>query len=375
MTRVLVAASAWKGSFGAPGAARAIAAGVRAADPWARVERVHVADGGDGTAAVLAERLGARARTTVAAGPMGARHRAPWFLHGRVAMVDLASVCGLGLVRGPLRPLEATTRGLGDVLRAALDEGASTLWVGLGGSASVDAGTGAITALGARFLDGSGRELPDGGGALVRVARIDRSGLDPRIASARILLLCDVRNPLLGPEGAAPAFAPQKGAGRGDVARLDAGLARLARVASWERVGSFGALRCGGAAGGAAAGLAAMLGARILDGAAAVLDLVGFDRRLVSSDLVLCGEGRYEGSRHAGKVTHEVLLRAARHGIPATLVCASARPGSEAPGHAAIVRGPGGVLDAAGLFRLARIATASALSATGHRGRWTGSAR
>jgi glycerate kinase len=222
-------------------------------------------------------------------------------------------VAGLTLLGEP-DPLGAHTAGLGELIRRALDLGATRVVVALGGSASTDGGTGALAALGARFLDAGGRELPRGGGALADLAAADLSAL--RAAPRRgVTCLADVRAPLLGPGGAAAVFAPQKGADRAQVDRLAAGLARLAAVLGG-RPGAPGA----GAAGGTGYGLAAGWGARLAPGAAEVARIAGLAGLLRSAGLVITGEGQYDATSLTGKVVGTVCAEAGRAGVPVALV-------------------------------------------------------
>jgi glycerate 2-kinase len=276
---------------------------------------VPLADGGEGTLQVLAASDPAgrwhRARVT---GPAGAAVASRWFeLHDGTACIELAQASGLPLMAAP-DPLGAQTTGTGELIARALDSGARRVILGLGGVASTDGGSGALTALGARFLDAAGRELPAGGGALAGLAAADLAGLRPPPPGG-VACLTDVRSPLLGPRGAAAVFAPQKGADVAQVALLEAGLVRLAAALGGDP-GAQGA----GAAGGAGYGFAAAWGAQITPGAAELCRIVGLDRELSRADLVLTGEGRYDATSEGGKITGTVLAAAAQAGVAAALV-------------------------------------------------------
>jgi len=319
---VVCAPNAFKGALSAADAAAAMASGVVAAGGVA--VSVPVADGGDGTLDVL---LGASAGSRVASvsvrGPLGVpvAARLGWLGDGS-AVVELAEAAGLRLVAsGALDPLGASTYGVGELLRAALDGGASRIVVGVGGSAPTDGGAGIVVALGGRLLDAAGRELALGGGALVGLDRVDLSGLDPRIRRCRIEVAVDVRSPLLGPRGAAAVFGPQKGATAAQVELLDAALGRWAAV-----LGVDPALPSQpgmGAAGGCAFGLAAVCGANLVPGAALVCNLVGLDAALSDASLVLTGEGRLDASTAEGKAPAEVARRAAARGVPCVVLAGS----------------------------------------------------
>lgn len=355
--RILVCPTAFKGSLGAREAAAALAEGVRAARPAAQPVLLPVSDGGPGlldALAAAASRAGSGTGPPLVervevSGPLGdpVEARLAWLGPGRAA-VESADACGLGLLPASRRdPLRAETFGVGELLRAAADRGARRLWLGLGGSATVDGGTGAARAFGWRFLDAAGHSLPPGGGALADLERIV-PGDRPRLA---IGALADVRSPLAGPEGAARRFAPQKGAGPTEVERLERGLERLAeRMRS--QLGASGTSRpCGGAAGGLAAGLAVFLGARLLPGAEWVLRGTGFERELGRARIVVTGEGAWDGTSPLGKVTGEVLRRCVQAGVPALLVCGRAE--GPAPPGALIRSRPGSRLTAADLSELA----------------------
>jgi glycerate kinase len=234
-------------------------------------------------------------------------------LPGDVAVVELARSSGLPLMRR-LDPLGAHTLGLGETIGHALDGGAREVVIALGGSASTDGGTGALTALGARFLDDAGHPLPPGGGPLTRLAAIDPARLRQPPAGG-VTCLADVTAPLLGPHGAAAAYGPQKGADAAQIRRLAAGLARLAAV-----LGADPAAPGTGAAGGTGYGLTAAWGAVITPGAPRLGELAGLRRALAAADLVITGEGRYDETSPTGKVTGTVLAAAAARGVPAVLV-------------------------------------------------------
>ena len=238
----------------------------------------------------------------------------PWLeLPDGTAAVELAAASGLPLL-SQLDPLGAHTIGLGEVLGAVLEAGARQVTVALGGSASTDGGTGALAALGARFLDAGGRPLPAGGGGLRDLAAVDLTGLRPPPPGG-VSCLSDVRAPLLGPAGAAAVFGPQKGASPAQVARLDAGLARLAGL-----LGGDPAAPGAGAAGGTGYGLAAGWGALITPGAPRLARLAGLDQALARAGLVITGEGRYDQSSGTGKVAGAVFAAAAAAHVPAALV-------------------------------------------------------
>lgn len=322
--KVVVATDKWRGSFGSREAGAALAAGIARARPGAAIEVVAVADGGEGTvAAVLARAAGGEARVSRVSGPRGAPVEARWaILPGRRALIEIAAAAGHALLAaGERDPLLTTTRGVGEVVRAALDAGCAELALALGGSATVDGGAGLAQALGFRLLDGRGRELAAGGGALAALEHIDAAGADRRLRSARFEAWCDVTNPLVGASGAARVFGPQKGATPEAVERLERGLARLAAVVERDLGVEIAARPSAGAAGGLGGAAAAFLGARLVLGAGRLLDAVRFDALLDGADLVVTGEGRFDGLAMPGKLPLVVAERAARRGIPVALAC------------------------------------------------------
>lgn len=318
--RVLVAPDKFKGTLTAPEAAAALAAGVRRVLPSADVRLLPVADGGEGTvAAVLA--AGGRRHTAEVQGPLGRTLTADWAeLDGR-AVIEVAAASGLQHVRPDDATAQAAgTDGTGELISRALDAGLQHVVLGLGGSATTDGGTGILRALGAHFVDAAGEPLPPGGGALARLAAVDLTGLDDRLAQTSVTLCCDVRSPLLGPAGAAAVFGPQKGASAVTVPALEEGLARLAALLLPATGRDAAALDWGGAAGGCAGGLYAGLGAVFMPGFDLLADLIGLDRHLAWTDLVVVGEGSLDAQSLAGKAPIALAGRAARHGIPVLAV-------------------------------------------------------
>ncbi|MGW4205739.1 glycerate kinase, partial [Streptomyces sp. NPDC004726] len=228
--RVLIAADKFKGSLTAVQVAQRVTAGLERVVPALDVVALPVADGGDGTVAA-AVAAGFDRREVRVTGPLGEPVTAAYALRDGTAVVEMAEASGLRLLPdGVFAPLTATTYGTGELLRAALDAGAGTIVLGVGGSATTDGGAGMLAALGARFLDADGEPLGPGGGRLRELARADLSGLDPRFGAAELVLAGDVDNPLTGPKGAAAVYGPQKGATPAEVTALDAGLAHYASV-------------------------------------------------------------------------------------------------------------------------------------------------
>jgi glycerate kinase len=322
---VLVAPDKFKGSLTASEVAARIAAGIAAEAPEVTVVRVPVADGGDGT--VDAALAAGYTRVAVRAeGPTGEPVDTAYAVSttdgSGVAVVEMADVSGLRLLPPDrLAPLTATSYGTGEVVRAALDRGCSSIVLGIGGSASTDGGAGMLEALGVRLLDAAGNPLPRGGGALADLDRVDLSGLHPAVAGARILVACDVDNPLLGPHGAAAVYGPQKGATPDDVVTLDAVLAHWADVVDAATGRPDVRNRAGaGAAGGVGYAAMAVLGAELEPGIGLVLELVRFADHLPGATLVITGEGSLDEQTLHGKAPAGVAAAAAKAGIPVVTV-------------------------------------------------------
>lgn len=322
--RIIVAPDSYKGSMPALGVAEAMARGIQAVFPDAEILKVPIADGGEGTVAALVAATGGRILRTEVRGPLGEPVQAPWGVSGdgRTAFIEMAAASGLPLVpEGHRDPRITSTYGTGQLLKAAMDAGLARLVVGIGGSATNDGGAGMARALGARFLDAEGQELPEGGAALARLARIDLSGLDPRLREASILVACDVDNPLCGPWGASAVYGPQKGATPEMVAELDAALAVFARVAAAVTYREA-ALRPGaGAAGGLGAGLLFFTDAKLRPGVSVVLDATEFDALAQTADLIMTGEGRTDAQTAMGKAPMGVAEVAKHYGVP--VICLS----------------------------------------------------
>lgn len=295
----MIAPDSFKGSATADEIATAIAVGWSAARADDRVVVAPMADGGEGTLLALLRAVpDARRHVVEVTGPDGRSVSAEWLmLPDRTAVIELAATSGIGLMH-ELSPMTASTAGFGEAIADALSGGATRLLLALGGSASTDGGTGALSALGARFLDEHGRRIPAGGGALSSLRSADLSGL-PVLPPRGVHILSDVDSPLLGPTGAAHVFAPQKGATPEQVVELEAGLARLAAT-----IGARDAAGAG-AAGGTAYGLLAW-GATLGSGAAAVGAAIGLPGLIADADVVITGEGRYDEQSSAGKVSHYV---------------------------------------------------------------------
>ena len=324
---ILVAPDSFKGSASASDAAAAIAKGVQDVMPDARVILHPVSDGGEGLVDVLVPALGGRFVLTDVHGPLpGIVVHARWGLSsdGSMAVMEMAQAAGLGLVPEDRRdPKVTTTYGVGELIRTALDCGARSLLLGIGGSATNDGGAGMAQALGGRFVDRTGKELAPGGINLQDLDAIDISGLDARLRSTSITVACDVRNPLTGPTGASAVYGPQKGATPADVVLLDRALARYRDKILAACGVDVQAIPGSGAAGGLGAALVAFCGAHLQSGIDVVLERTGFDRLLAGADLVITGEGRMDEQILYGKALAGVLHHAGNQRVPVAAIVGS----------------------------------------------------
>jgi len=317
--RVIVAPNALKGSLSAFEAASAIARGVRAADPNAELISLPIADGGDGTSAVLCAARGGVARETIVPDPLGRPVRASFALlaGGRSDVLDVATASGLALLQAREQdPLITSSRGTGKLISAALDAGVESIILGVGGSATVDGGAGLLAALGVGLLDASGAPIPSGGAGLSRLARIDLSRVHPAFSRVKLRVACDVDSPLLGPHGAARMFGPQKGASLEGVEELEQNLEHFAEVILQTTGREVRGAIAGGAAGGMAAGLFGILGASLEPGIDLVLETVGFDQALAGASLVLTAEGSLDQQSLRNKGPCGVGRWAKRRNVP-----------------------------------------------------------
>jgi glycerate kinase len=330
---VVVAPDKFKGSLSALDAASALARGVAAAAAGAVVDRVPMADGGEGTVEALVSATGGTFHEAVVTGPLGLPTRARFGLLGdrRTAVLEMAAASGLVLVPPDRRdPSRTTTRGTGELLLAAIENGARRVILGIGGSATNDGGAGLGQALGVRLLDAEGRDLEPGGGALARLARIDPSGLDSRLSGIEVAVACDVDNPLCGPRGASAVYGPQKGADSALVATLDTNLDHFARIVARDLGCAIRDLPGAGAAGGLGGGLVAFASGQLEPGIALVIDAVGLADRLKGADLCLTGEGALDASSAFGKTAVGVARLARTLGIPTIALAGTIGPGAEA---------------------------------------------
>ena len=299
--KIVIAPNAFKYSLTAEAAAIAILEGLEQSRLRFSGECSPVGDGGDGTGELLIKRLGATLIEATAADPLGRLRDTVFGLSGDTAIIEMASASGVRLLRrDELDPLHTLSTGTGDLMRAALDRGARQIILGMGGSATVDGGVGILSALGVRFSDN----------------HIDITGLDPRLSATSVIVLCDVNNPLLGPQGAAAVFGPQKGAASEEVPQLETRLQNFAELVFKTTGKNIADLPKGGTAGGAAAGLYGLIDAELVNGIDYFLQLTAFDKTLEGADWVITGEGSLDEQTLQGKAPFGVAQHAKRKGIP-----------------------------------------------------------
>lgn len=334
--RILVCPNAFKGSMTAAQAAQAIAEGLAhglAAIPH-KIVCLPLADGGDGTLETLVSATNGTLHREWVRGPRGQEVEAAWGRLGGerhdTAIIEMAAAAGIRLLApDQYDPRVTTTYGVGQLMRAAVRDGCRTLLVGIGGSATNDGGAGMAQALGARLLDREGIELLPGGAALAHLARIDLT--DWQLGDdIKVLVACDVDNPLCGPAGASAVYGPQKGADSEAVQELDAALGHYADILEAQFQRDLRAIPGAGAAGGLGAGLMAFCKANVMSGTDMALEITDFERALAGCDLVVTGEGRLDGQTTRGKVVAGVIKRAKSRGIPVIALAGSVEDGTEA---------------------------------------------
>ncbi len=311
MLKVLIAIDSMKGSLGSVEGGEAIAAGVRRVFPDAICTVRPLSDGGEGTVVSLVEGLGGEYRTINVTGPLGDPVRATYgIVGGDTAVMEMAEAAGITLIAPERRDARLTTTyGVGEMILSAVRDGCRRFIVGIGGSATNDAGAGMLQALGYRLLDSDGAEIPRGGAALAKIASIDASAAEPALRECVFKIACDVENPLCGPSGASAVFGPQKGAAGEIVTELDAALSRFADVAGGDR-DAPGA----GAAGGLGFAFMRFLSGALQSGVKLVLDETRFDSYVENADIVVTGEGRLDAQTAMGKAPAGVAAAAKRRG-------------------------------------------------------------
>jgi len=330
--KIVIAPDSFKESMTSLEAARSIEKGFKAVLSDAEYVNIPVADGGEGTVQALVDATGGDIVHQTVTGPLGKPVKAAYGLlgDGKTAVIEMAEASGLHLVPpGQRNPLLTTTRGTGELILDAAEKGVSNIIIGLGGSATNDGGAGMAAALGVKFLNRDGEEIENGGGALAEIAKIDVSGLNPKLKHIRFEAACDVDNPLTGPRGASAVFGPQKGANSEMTALLDQNLKHYAAAVKAELGCEIDSIPGAGAAGGLGAGLCAFLKAELKSGVDIVLDTLSFSELIKGADLVITGEGKIDGQTVSGKTPAGVAKRARSENIPVIAFAGSLGEGCE----------------------------------------------
>ncbi|MBB5439216.1 glycerate kinase [Pedobacter sp. AK017] len=319
MMHILIAPNAFKNSLTATDAAITIQNGLHLSNLNCTTSCFPIADGGDGTASLIIEKCGGKRIEVTVHDALGREITSSFGLidDGQTAVIEMAEASGLKQLKtAELNPMRASSSGTGELIKAALDKGANKIIIAMGGSATVDGGCGILNALGFTFLDQNGNRLNPVPEELINIKRIDVSRADPRAIACEIVILCDVDNPLLGSNGAAAVFGPQKGANEATIARLDHFLSSLAKIADEQFKRPIASLTYSGTAGGAAAGLYAFLKAKLVNGIEYFLTLTNFDKELKKADLLITGEGSIDLQTLQGKGPFGVAKKAFESHIP-----------------------------------------------------------
>lgn len=335
MKKVVIAVDSFKGSLSSREVADAFEVGLRSIHPDCEVVKVAVADGGEGTVEALVDALGGEKVEVEVCDPLHRPITACYGVvdSGRTAVIEMAKASGLPLLTAEERnPMLTSTFGTGEMVADALRRGCRRFLMGIGGSATNDAGTGMFRALGFRFLDSEGAELIGGGDILDKIASIDDSAVFAELHESEFVVACDVTNPLFGRHGAAYIFAPQKGADEVMIEQLDGGLRNFARVVAAYNGSIIANMEGAGAAGGLGGGVVALLGARLVRGVEMVLDAIHFDSIIEGADLVVTGEGRLDRQTVMGKAPSGILAVAAAQGIPTVAIGGGVEWGDELRG-------------------------------------------
>lgn len=322
MKKVIIIPDSFKGTLSAKQICRILKEKVHQQFPACEVVTVPVADGGEGSVDCFLEALGGRKETVQVHGPYMELMEAEYgILSDGTAVVEMASCAGLPLVEDRKNPKKTTTYGVGELILAAAKAGSKRIITGLGGSCTNDGGCGMAAALGIRFYDAQDREFVPTGGTLKEIRRIDMSRREKLLDQIELLAMCDITNPLTGPEGAAHVFSPQKGADEGMIQELEAGMVHYASILEQTvQIPKIRELPGGGAAGGMGTGMAALLGAKLIPGIQAVLDTVQIDTLAEHADLILTGEGKIDSQSIHGKVLSGIARRGKALGIPVVAI-------------------------------------------------------
>jgi glycerate kinase len=330
--RILIAPDSFKNALSALEVARSLKTGLQKVFPEAEFEILPMADGGEGTVEALIDATQGQMIKTLVSDPLMRPIESSFGITGDciTAVIEMASASGIQLITSEERnPWITSTYGTGELISAALDRGCRDIILGIGGSATNDCGIGMAAALGVKFLDQAGNSVGPGGGALAEVARIDMSGLDERISETKIMVACDVTNPLTGPEGASHVYGPQKGADPEMVKKLDSNLERFSGLIAEQLGKKVGNIPGAGAAGGLGGGLIAFLDGELIEGVPAIAAKTGLDEAVAKADFVITGEGGIDFQTQFGKTPYGVAQVAKKHGKPVIAIAGTIGEGAE----------------------------------------------
>ena len=324
--KVIIAIDSFKGSLTSVEAGEVAREGILQVHPNWQIDLIPIADGGEGMLGVMLAATGGCIQRVTAHDPCMRPIEAEYGISadGTTAFIEMATASGLPLIPEEMRnPMKTTTYGTGELMKDALEKGCTRFIVGIGGSATNDAGTGMLQALGFRFLDEEGKPLGQGGEILEKTLHICSQNVHKMLKNAHFIVACDVQNPFYGPEGAAYVYARQKGADDRMIADLDRGMRHFAKVLQKWAGRDISLIEGSGAAGGMGGGMMALLDAELKSGADLLLDISQFDERIADADLIITGEGRIDKQSLMGKIPGKILQRAQTHGIPVIAIAGS----------------------------------------------------
>lgn len=331
MMRIIIAPDSFKNSRSAVGVANSIEKGIKKVFNEAEIVKIPIADGGEGTVEAILIGAGGSYEKVSTYNPLGKEIISQYgIVGGHTAIIEMAEASGLQLVREEERnPMITTTYGTGQLIKSALDKGLRKIVLGIGGSATNDGGLGMASALGVKFLDDKGEEVPLCGTGLIKVKNIDMTGIDPRIVQTEFIVACDVKNPLCGKTGATHVYGKQKGATPEMIESLEWGMSNYAKVLENKLGKEIQDQEGAGAAGGLGAALLAFCNAKLRSGIETVLDVVGIDQYLVSTDLIITGEGNMDAQSIYGKVPIGLAKRAKKYNIPVVAIVGGIGEGAQ----------------------------------------------
>ena len=317
--KVVIAIDSFKGSLTSTEAGQAIADGILEQFPQSQIELIPIADGGEGMLTVMLNTIGGRIQHLTANNPCMESIQTSYGISedGTTAFIEMANISGLPLIQKEQQnPMKTTTYGTGEIIRNAFEKGCTRFIIGIGGSATNDAGIGMLQALGFEFLDKDRQPLGFGGEILTKIVLTNSTKVHPKVKNAHFIVACDVQNPFYGPDGAAAIYARQKGADNAMIEELDRGMQSFAQVIQKDTGKDISMVPGSGAAGGMGGGILAFLDAELRSGADLVLDLCQFNSKIEDADLIITGEGRMDRQSLMGKIPGKILEAGKRKGIP-----------------------------------------------------------